>query len=154
RPRRLKTGEGEVVVEVPQVRDACAPFTSRLFRRAQALPRHRAVAGAGDRRLRARPVGARRRVALAVHDALPLPAQKLKPDATLLWLLSRQRLSSCAYSLITSTSAVRSARPCCRLPQTDRRAAPSTRWRRFARSRVLVRGAAGRRVGRRPGPDA
>ncbi len=33
RPRRLKTGDGEVVVEVPQVRDACAPFTSKLFRR-------------------------------------------------------------------------------------------------------------------------
>jgi putative transposase len=33
RPRRLQTGEGEVVVEVPQVRDACAPFTSKLFRR-------------------------------------------------------------------------------------------------------------------------
>jgi putative transposase len=33
RPRRLKTGEGEVVVEVPQVREACAPFTSKLFRR-------------------------------------------------------------------------------------------------------------------------
>ena len=33
RPRRLQTGEGEIVVELPQVRDACAPFTSRLFRR-------------------------------------------------------------------------------------------------------------------------
>ena len=33
RPRRLQTGEGEIVVEVPQVRDACAPFTSKLFRR-------------------------------------------------------------------------------------------------------------------------
>lgn len=32
RPRRLKTGEGEIVVEVPQLRDACAPFTSKLFR--------------------------------------------------------------------------------------------------------------------------
>jgi putative transposase len=33
RPRRLKTGEGEVVVEVPQVREAGSPFTSKLFRR-------------------------------------------------------------------------------------------------------------------------
>ncbi len=33
RPRRLQTGEGELVVEVPQVRDAGSPFTSRLFRR-------------------------------------------------------------------------------------------------------------------------
>jgi transposase-like protein len=32
RPRRVQTGEGEIVVEVPQVRDACAPFTSKLFR--------------------------------------------------------------------------------------------------------------------------
>lgn len=32
RPRRLQTGEGEIVVEVPQVRDVCAPFTSKLFR--------------------------------------------------------------------------------------------------------------------------
>lgn len=30
RPRRLKAGEGEVLAEVPQVRDACASFTSRL----------------------------------------------------------------------------------------------------------------------------
>ncbi|RDI73161.1 transposase [Gaiella occulta] len=33
RPWRVQTGEGAVVVEVSQVRDACAPFTSRLFRR-------------------------------------------------------------------------------------------------------------------------
>jgi transposase-like protein len=33
RPRRLQTGEGEIVVELPQVREACAPFTSKLFRR-------------------------------------------------------------------------------------------------------------------------
>jgi transposase-like protein len=32
RPRRIQTGEGEIVVELPQVRDACAPFTSKLFR--------------------------------------------------------------------------------------------------------------------------
>jgi transposase-like protein len=33
RPRRLRTGEGELVVEVPQVREAWALFTSELFRR-------------------------------------------------------------------------------------------------------------------------
>jgi putative transposase len=32
RPRRVQTAEGEIVVEVPQVRDAPEPFTSRLFR--------------------------------------------------------------------------------------------------------------------------
>jgi hypothetical protein len=36
RPRRLQTGEGEIVVWVPQVREACAPFTSKLFRGASA----------------------------------------------------------------------------------------------------------------------
>ena len=33
RPRRLKTAEGELAIEVPQVRDAGSPFASRLFRR-------------------------------------------------------------------------------------------------------------------------
>jgi putative transposase len=32
RPRRVQTAEGEIVVEVPQVRAAPEPFTSRLFR--------------------------------------------------------------------------------------------------------------------------
>jgi putative transposase len=32
RPRRVQTAEGEITVEVPQVRSAPEPFTSRLFR--------------------------------------------------------------------------------------------------------------------------
>ena len=33
RPRRVQTGEGQVEVEVPQLREAAEPFTSRLFPR-------------------------------------------------------------------------------------------------------------------------
>jgi putative transposase len=33
RPRSVQTGEGELVVEIPQVREAAEPFVSRLFRR-------------------------------------------------------------------------------------------------------------------------
>src|SRR6266566_2351314 len=31
RPRHLQTGEGELVIEIPQVREAAAPFVSKLF---------------------------------------------------------------------------------------------------------------------------
>ncbi len=33
RPRRLRTAEGEIEVEVPQLREAAEPFTSKLFPR-------------------------------------------------------------------------------------------------------------------------
>src|SRR5437588_9349483 len=33
RPRRLQTAEGELRIEIPQVREACEPFVSKLFRR-------------------------------------------------------------------------------------------------------------------------
>ncbi len=33
RPRRLRTAEGELAVEVPQVREAAEPYTSKLFPR-------------------------------------------------------------------------------------------------------------------------
>jgi putative transposase len=33
RPRRLQTGEGELSVEIPQVREAAEPFVSKLFPR-------------------------------------------------------------------------------------------------------------------------
>jgi transposase-like protein len=33
RPRRVQTAEGELRIEVPQVRDTAEPFVSRLFRR-------------------------------------------------------------------------------------------------------------------------
>ena len=31
RPRRLQTAEGELQVEIPQVREAAEPFVSKLF---------------------------------------------------------------------------------------------------------------------------
>src|SRR5437764_1101124 len=33
RPRRVQTAEGELEIEIPQVREAAEPFVSRLFRR-------------------------------------------------------------------------------------------------------------------------
>jgi transposase-like protein len=39
RPRRVQTGEGELAVEVPQVREAAEPFVSKLFARGTKLLR-------------------------------------------------------------------------------------------------------------------
>src|SRR5205823_7894003 len=39
RPRRVQTAEGELEVEIPQVREAAAPFVSRLFPRGTKLLR-------------------------------------------------------------------------------------------------------------------
>jgi putative transposase len=39
RPRRLQTGEGELEVQIPQVREAAEPFVSRLFPRGTKLLR-------------------------------------------------------------------------------------------------------------------
>ena len=45
RPRRVQTLEGELEVEVPQVREAAEPFDSKLFPRATKVLAHRAAAG-------------------------------------------------------------------------------------------------------------
>jgi hypothetical protein len=39
RPRRVQTAEGELTVEIPQVREAAEPFVSRLFPRGTKLLR-------------------------------------------------------------------------------------------------------------------
>src|SRR3954466_2189138 len=62
RARTLQTAEGELSVEIPQVREAAAPFVSRLFPRGTKLLRTEPLKGVGDRRVRAWPVDARRRV--------------------------------------------------------------------------------------------
>jgi len=54
RPRRVQTLEGELEVEVPQVREAAEPFDSKLFPRATKVLAHRAAAGDVDRRVRPR----------------------------------------------------------------------------------------------------
>ncbi len=77
--RRLRTGEGDVAVEVPQVREACAPFTSRLFRRRKRLLASEPLKALSDRRLRARPVDPRRRVALRAGRARPGVALDRRP---------------------------------------------------------------------------
>jgi putative transposase len=63
RPRKVQTLEGELEVEIPQVREAAEPFVSKLFFVQHEAVAHRAAAGDGDRRVRARVVDARRRVA-------------------------------------------------------------------------------------------
>src|SRR3954470_6338966 len=62
RARTLQTAEGELSVEIPQVREAAAPFVSKLFPRGTKLLRTEPLKGVGDRRVRAWPVDARRRV--------------------------------------------------------------------------------------------
>src|SRR3954470_8312969 len=74
RARTLQTAEGELSAELPQGREAAAPFVSKLFTRGPRPFRHNALAGrpqaaparagegVGDRRVRARAVDARRRV--------------------------------------------------------------------------------------------
>jgi hypothetical protein len=39
RPRRVQTAEGELAVEIPQVREAAEPFVSKLFPRGTKLVR-------------------------------------------------------------------------------------------------------------------
>ena len=64
RPRRVQTAEGELRIEIPQVREAAEPFVSRLFRKGHTKrllrtdPLRAMVVG----RVRARPIGARCRV--------------------------------------------------------------------------------------------
>ena len=63
RPRRVQTAEGELAVEIPQVREAAEPFVQALSARDETAA-HGAAQGDCDRRVRARPVDARRRVAV------------------------------------------------------------------------------------------
>src|SRR3954467_3182110 len=64
RPRRVQTAEGELQVEIPQVREAAEPFVSALFSALDEAASHPAAGGDGRRRLRLRPLDARRRIAL------------------------------------------------------------------------------------------
>src|SRR4051812_33433818 len=62
RPRTLQTAEGELAVEIPQVREAAAPFVSRLFPRGTKLLRTEPLKALVIGAFRARAVDARRRV--------------------------------------------------------------------------------------------
>ena len=64
RPRHVQTGEGELRIEIPQVREAAIPFVSKLFPKwhCKRLLRTDPLKALVDRRVRARPVDARRRV--------------------------------------------------------------------------------------------
>ena len=64
RPRKVQTGEGELQVGIPQVREAAEPFVSKALPEGDEAVAHRAAEGDGDRRVRARPVDARRGVAV------------------------------------------------------------------------------------------
>ena len=54
RPRRVQTAEGELQVEIPQVREAAETFASKLLPEDTEAVADRAVEGAGDRRVRQR----------------------------------------------------------------------------------------------------
>src|SRR3954451_18662681 len=69
RPRRVQTAEGELEVEIPQVREAAEPFVSKLFPPGHQAVAHGAFEGDGDRRVRPRPVDARCRVAVRAGRA-------------------------------------------------------------------------------------
>jgi putative transposase len=58
RPRAVQTAEGELEIEIPQVREAAETFVSSLFPRARKLIATEPLRGDGDRRVRARPVDA------------------------------------------------------------------------------------------------
>ena len=69
RPRRVQTAEGELAVEVPQVRAGGRAVRLQAVPARDEAAAHRAVEGDGDRRVRARPVDARRRVAVRAGGA-------------------------------------------------------------------------------------
>jgi putative transposase len=69
RPRRLQTAEGELAVEIPQVREAAEPFVSRLFPRGTKLLRTERLRALVIGAFRARPFDARRRVAVRPSGA-------------------------------------------------------------------------------------
>ena len=69
RPRRVQTAEGELQVEIPQVREAAETFASKLFPADAEAVADRAVESAGDRRVRQGPVDARCRVAVRAGRA-------------------------------------------------------------------------------------
>jgi Transposase, Mutator family len=58
RARRVHTAEGELEIDIPQVREAAETFASKLFPRTPKLLRTEPLKGAGDRRVRPRPVDA------------------------------------------------------------------------------------------------
>ena len=66
RPRHLQTAEGELRIEIPQVRDTIRPFVSKLFFEValQTAAQDGSAQGVGDRWVRARPLDARCRVAV------------------------------------------------------------------------------------------
>jgi len=66
RPRRVQTAEGELAVEMPEVRQAAEPFASKLFQRGTKLLR--------TEPLRAMVIGAFVR-GLSMRDVEPLCAQ-------------------------------------------------------------------------------
>ena len=64
RRRRVQTAEGELQIEIPQVRQAAETFASKLFPQDPEADSDGAVEGVGDRRVRARSVDAGCRVAV------------------------------------------------------------------------------------------
>lgn len=56
RPRRIQTAEGELVVQVPQVRDSLTRFVSSVIPDTRSIARTRPLEALVTRRLRARPV--------------------------------------------------------------------------------------------------
>ena len=62
RPRRVQTAEGELAIEIPQVRQAAETFASKLFSPDPEAVADRAAQSVGDRRVRQGPVDARRRI--------------------------------------------------------------------------------------------
>jgi hypothetical protein len=69
RARAVQTAEGELEIEIPQVREAAETFASKLFPRTPKLLRTEPLKGVGDRRVRPWLVDARRRVAVRAGRA-------------------------------------------------------------------------------------
>ena len=69
RARRVQTAEGELSVDIPQVRRGRGAVRLQAVPARDETAAHRAAEGDGDRRVRARPVDARRRVAVRAGRA-------------------------------------------------------------------------------------
>ncbi|HET9739893.1 MAG TPA: transposase [Solirubrobacteraceae bacterium] len=138
RPRRVQTAEGELAVEIPQVRQAAEPFVSRLFPRGTKLLRTEPLRD-GDRRIHARAVDARRRVAVRAGRARQSCRSRPPPGSAPICVSASRRSGAatsttstsrrCSWTPPFSLSAATDPRRVCWSPGGSPKTANASFWR-------------------------